>query len=296
LSRSVDRRGTARHSCRVLEIDPLRDGVTPAPAATVVVVRDASGGPEVLLVQRHRATAFMGGAFVFPGGRVEASDGDPTLVARVGGLDTASAEARLAEPGLGATASALFVAAIRETLEEAGVLLTAAARNDAAEVRAALNGGASFGALAAERGLSFDAARLVPLSRWVTPAVERKRFDARFFLAKVDPNEVASHDAHETIASRWAHAGDAVRSHLAGEIDLPPPTLRTLELLSDFGSADAMLATARAATPPLVRPVFHDLSGAWILALPGDAEHPEKSPVIAGTTRFVCRDARWYSI
>src|SRR5439155_8037836 len=77
----------------VLEIDPLRDGVTPAPAATVIVVRDASGGPEVLLVQRHRATAFMGGAFVFPGGRVEASDGDDALVARVSGLDAATASA-----------------------------------------------------------------------------------------------------------------------------------------------------------------------------------------------------------
>lgn len=278
----------------MLDIDPLRDGVTPAPAATVVVVRDAERGPEVLLVQRHRATAFMGGAFVFPGGRVEAGDAEEALIARVEGLDVAQGEARLGEPGLGATACALFVAAIRETLEEAGVLLSHRPA-DAASVRAALARGAAFGALAAEQDLTFDAARLVPLSRWVTPAVERKRFDARFFLARVARDEVASHDAHETVASRWMRPADAVASHVAAEIDLPPPTLRTLELLSAHASADEMLAAARSATPPLVRPVFRDLSGTWVLALPGDAEHPEKTAAIGGTTRFVCRDARWYS-
>lgn len=278
----------------MLDIDPLRDGVTPAAAATVVVVREGPSGPEVLLVQRHRATAFMGGAFVFPGGRVEPSDGDEALVARVDGLDVARAEAGLGEPGLGPLACALFVAAIRETLEEAGVLLSAAPA-DAPALRAALAGGSTFGALVMERGLRLAADRLVPLARWVTPAVERKRFDARFFLAKVAASEVASHDAHETVASRWMRPADAVAAHLAAEIDLPPPTLRTMELLSVHASADAILDAARATTPPFVRPVFRDLAGSWILALPGDVEHPEKSVVIGGTTRFVSRDARWYS-
>lgn len=280
----------------MLEIDPLRDGVVPAAAATVVLVRDSASGPEVLLVQRNRKVAFMGGAYVFPGGRLEASDGDPALLSRVIGRDTASAERDLNEPGLGDIARALFVAGIRETLEEAGVLLSASARVDTVEVRAALAAGGTFAALAAEHGLTFDATRLVPLSRWVTPAVERKRFDARFFLAKVDANESASHDASETVALRWARPADAVASHLAAEIDLPPPTLRTLELLSPFTSADVILESVRGTAPPLVRPVFRDLAGQWILALPGDPEHPETTKVIEGTTRFVSRDARWYSI
>lgn len=278
-----------------LDIDPLREGVPPAAAATVVVVREGATGPEVLLVQRHRATAFMGGAFVFPGGRVEASDADAALAARVAGLDVASAEARLGEPGLGAQAQAIWVAAIRETLEEAGVLLASEGRERAAAARAALAAGRSFVEIAAESDLRFDAGRLVPLSRWVTPAVERKRFDARFFVTKVDAGEIASHDARETVASRWMRPADAVASHLRAEIDLPPPTLRTLELLSELPSADAIVASARAAAPPLVRPVFRDLAGQWILALPGDPEHPEGAPVLVGTTRFVCRDARWYS-
>jgi 8-oxo-dGTP pyrophosphatase MutT (NUDIX family) len=276
----------------MLDIDPLRDGVTPAPAATVVLVRDAANGAEVLLVQRNRATAFMGGAFVFPGGRVDPGDSDAGLLVSVLGLD--DAEARLGETGLGDTARALFVAAIRETIEEAGVLLANASADAARAMREAMKS-TTFATEVMARRLTLDATRLVPLSRWVTPAVERKRFDARFFLARAHASEIATHDAHETVASRWFRPADAIASHLAGEIDLPPPTLRTLEGLAEHASADAMLDDARARTPPLVRPVFRDLSGTWILALPGDAEHPEKTPIIHGTTRFICRDARWYS-
>jgi 8-oxo-dGTP pyrophosphatase MutT (NUDIX family) len=275
----------------MLDIDPLRDGVTPAPAATVVLVRDSAAGPEVLLVQRHRATAFMGGAYVFPGGRVDPADSDRALLDHVAGLG--EAERRLGEPGLGTVADALFVAAIRETLEEAGVLL-GGPRAAAAPMRAAL-GAASFLEATQRHGASLDASRLVPLSRWVTPAVEKKRFDARFFVARVSEGEIASHDAHETVASRWFRPSDAVAQHLAGAIDLPPPTLRTLEGFSEAPDADTILAAARSRTPPLVRPVFRDLAGQWILALPGDPEHPERAAVLEGTTRFVCRDARWYS-
>jgi 8-oxo-dGTP pyrophosphatase MutT (NUDIX family) len=276
----------------VLDIDPLRDGPTPAAAATVVLVREGEIGPEVLLVQRNRATAFMGGAFVFPGGRVDPGDSSRALLAIVDGLDEASA--RLTEPDLGDGAAALFVAAIRETLEEAGILL-GELEGDLAALRAAMAGGRAFGEAAVEAGARLDARRLTPFARWVTPAVERKRFDTRFFVALVDRAEVATHDAHETVASLWISPTAAVEKHLAGAIDLPPPTLRTLELFSPHASARAIVESARREPPPLVRPVFRDLAGSWILALPGDPEHPEKGPVLAGTTRFVCRDARWYS-
>ncbi len=276
----------------MLEIDPLRDGPTPAAAATVVLVRDAAAGPEVLLVQRHRATAFMGGAFVFPGGRVDPADSSSAVLARTLGLE--AVEERLGEPGLGPMASALFVAAIRETLEEAGILLGGAeAGTDA--MRSALILGRSFEDAVADARATLDAGRLFPFARWVTPAVERKRFDARFFVAVVGETDVATHDAHETVASIWVTPEAAVAKHLAGAIDLPPPTLRTLELFSGQASASALVEVARSTPLPLVRPVFRDLDGSWVLALPGDPEHPEKTAVIGGTTRFVCRDARWYS-
>ncbi|MBN8615331.1 MAG: NUDIX hydrolase [Deltaproteobacteria bacterium] len=285
----------------MLDIDPLRDGPTPLPASTVILLRDGDSGLEVLLVQRHKATAFMGGAYVFPGGKLDpldASDGvrshlrsadDDTMLAALGPTETIDAT----------TARALFVAAARETFEESGVLLGTTPRN-AAEIaaqRARLNAGTPFSDVLAalEAHLALD--RLVPASRWVTPAVERKRFDARFFLCAVSraDSDRASIEEHETVASRWLTPEEAVALHHAATIDLPPPTLRTLELLSPHATAGEALEATRQRPPPLVRPAFHAPDTGWVLALPGDPLHPEPSPVLGGTTRFVCRDGRWFS-
>ena len=186
------------------------------------------------------------------------------------------------------------MAAIRETLEEAGVLL-GSGDGDIGEMRAAMAGGRSFTEAVTHANARLDASRLFPFARWVTPTVERKRFDTRFFVAQVLATDIASHDAHETVASMWVSPSAGVAKHLEGAIDLPPPTLRTLETFSGHPTARAILTAATAAPLPLVRPVFRDLAGAWILALPGDPEHPDKVPVLPGTTRFVCREARWYS-
>ncbi len=281
----------------MLDIDPLRDGPTPLPAATVVLLRDAPRGMEVLLVQRHRATAFMGGAHVFPGGKLDPADASVELAP--GADDTALLRALGPSETIdGATARALHVAAARETFEEAGVLLGAhPAGASLAEARVRLNAGEPLASVLGTVGARLDLGRLVPLSRWVTPAVERKRFDARFFLAALEPAEAdaACSEAHETVSWLWATPKDAVEQHLAASIDLPPPTLRTLELLQDARSSAEALARARATPPPLVRPVFLAPDSGWVLALPGDADHPEPSRVLAGSTRFVCRDGRWFS-
>lgn len=285
----------------MLDIDPLRDGPIPLPAATVVLLRDGDRGLEVLLVQRHRATAFMGGAFVFPGGKLDPADADASVLAR---CDSQTDQALLDALGPtesvdATTARALHVAAARETFEEAGVLLGACGRapSDVAAARARLNARAPFSDVLEDLDARLELRRLVPLSRWVTPAVERKRFDARFFLCELShqESEAASVEERETVASRWLAPREAVALHLAAVIDLPPPTLRTLELLVDHTSAAGAIAAARASTPPLVRPVFHAPDSGWILALPGDPLHPETEPVLAGSTRFVCRDARWFS-
>lgn len=285
----------------MLDIDPLRDGPTPLPASTVILLRDGERGLEVLLVQRHKATAFMGGAYVFPGGKLDPLDASEAVHAHARSVDDATLLATLGPTEtLDVTAArALFVAAARETFEEAGILLGAAPKN-AAEIaaqRVRLNAGAGFADVLGALEAHVDLGRLVPLSRWVTPAVERKRFDARFFLCAVSraDSERASIEEHETIASRWLTPTDAVGLHQAATIDLPPPTLRTLELLSLHPSAAAAIAAARATTPPLVRPVFHAPDDGWVLALPGDPLHPEAAAVLGGTTRFVCREGRWFS-
>jgi 8-oxo-dGTP pyrophosphatase MutT (NUDIX family) len=171
----------------------------PRPAATVVLLRDAQQALEVFLVRRAKGSSFMGGAYVFPGGKLDDADSDPALLARVRGVDAADAGAALGEVDA-PHALPLFVAAIRETFEEAGVLFGEGAHEGA---RKRLAAGERLTALAAELGWTLDASPLVPYARWVTPAVEPKRFDARFFLAIAPDRGDWAHDASETIASAW---------------------------------------------------------------------------------------------
>lgn len=286
----------------MLDIDPLREGVPPRPAATVILLRDRPLGNdesslEVFLVRRTKSAAFMGGAYVFPGGKVDPSDSDPALVARLSELTPEAARRALAEDVEPEAALAFFVAAIRETFEESGVLFAEhAALFDLKSARARLASGTSFGALVHELELSLEPQRLVPFARWVTPSVEQRRFDARFFVAIAPSDMSATHDEAETITSCWKTPRDAIAEHTEKTIDLPPPTLRTLEELSSHERASEVLALARSRRPPCVCPVFRDLGdGGWILALPGDPEHPERDACVPGPTRFTLRDGRFVS-
>ncbi|UJR79251.1 NUDIX hydrolase [Sandaracinus amylolyticus] len=281
----------------MLDIDPLREGPPPRAAATVILLRDAPDGLEVFLVRRTKGAAFMGGAYVFPGGKLDDADRAPALLARVSGLDGESAARTLDEQIDPDLALSLFVAAMRETFEESGVLLATSPRAiDLPEARARIASGVAFGALCEDLDLALDASAMVPFARWVTPVVEQRRFDARFFLAIAPPDHDARHDDAETITSTWLTPRAAIDAHLAARIDLPPPTLRTLEELATHRDATSALAAARARKPPLVRPVFRDLGdGTWILALPGDPEHPEAHASLPGPTRFTLRDGRFVS-
>lgn len=286
----------------MLEIDPLREGVPPRAAATVILLRDraslgGSSAVEVFLVRRTRGAAFMGGAHVFPGGKVDPGDAEPGLIAQCADFRAELAQTKLAEDLEPNEAAALFIAAIRETFEESGVLFAAEADHvDMGRARARLRDGTSFGVLVRELGLALEPSRLVPFARWVTPAVERRRFDARFFVAIAPDDVAAHHDEEETITSCWKTPHEAILDHAEQRIDLPPPTLRTLEELAIFERASDILAYASKRTPPLVRPVFRDLAdGTWILALPGDPEHPEPSACVPGPTRFTLRDGRFVS-
>lgn len=278
----------------MLDIDPQRDGTIPLPAATVILLRDGARGVEIFMVQRHRKLQFMGGATVFPGGKLDASDAESGLLSRTDlGIDDAARQ--LDEPS-SPEALALFVAAIRETFEESGVLLGKSDRAlDLDALRVASSAPNTFGPMVHAEGIRLQASRMVPLSRWVTPIVEKRRFDARFFLAKVDPDTRAAHDHAESIAGAWLMAEEAIERHGRAEIDLPPPTLRTLELLLPFARADDAIADARNTKPQIVPPVFCVPDGEWVLALPGDPLHPDPGPVIGGPTRFTAKDARWFS-
>jgi 8-oxo-dGTP pyrophosphatase MutT (NUDIX family) len=297
----------------MLEIDPHRPPSPPRDAATVALLRDrpsriarhndsapeatATGpsGIEVFLVRRHRRSGFMADAHVFPGGKLDATDADPALRARLRGRSPDDAAAVLGESDAD-RALALFVAAIRETFEESGVLLADIPKPPRLdEARRALASGVAFREVLDTLDVHLRLDLLVPQARWVTPAVEPRRFDTRFFIARAPAAQRASHDPRETTDALWLAPADAIARNASGELRLPPPTLRTLEWLARWPDVDAALAAAGSRPPPYVDPVFFEVDGVAALALPGDPQHPTRTPALEGPSRIVLDGGRWWS-
>jgi 8-oxo-dGTP pyrophosphatase MutT (NUDIX family) len=288
---------------------PVTVPSNPRPAATVVVLRDGPAGPEAFMVRRHENSPFMGGAHVFPGGRVDPSDHDATSD-WCDGIDRAEAAAsRVSDEASGARAEsvAYHVAAARELFEEVGVLL---ARDRDGEF-VALGGGAEHARFLAARHeihdgrlrlhtlvereklrLALDALEL--FAHWVTPPIDTRQFDTRFFIARVPPRQVAAHDDTETTHSAWIRPADAIAQAAAGVIVLPPPTWTTLRELEPFSTVDEAIAWARRRRIVRRMPLAFEAGGRRLLVLPGDPEHPDPAgdepPV---ETRFVLVDKRW---
>jgi 8-oxo-dGTP pyrophosphatase MutT (NUDIX family) len=164
------------------------EATTPRQAASVILLRGGSDALEILLVKRNPEARFMGGAWVFPGGAVDATEGHDDAAHRVAGL--------------------------RELEEEASVSLD-------------------------------DPAGLVAFSRWITPAEVKIRFDTWFYLAPAPGDAQPEPDGEETVDARWYSPADALAAHEAGEILLVFPTIKHLEQLGAFPTADALLEHAR---------------------------------------------------
>lgn len=275
---------TATDSTRV--VAPLRD------AATVILLRPREpGGFEVFLVKRNRAIAFMGGAHVFPGGKVDPGDANASLVTGDAWHGMGDARLALGEPSLPEdTARSFYICALRETLEESGILL---GRSSGHAGRPAEN--EPFAEFIRRSACELDPRRLVPWARWVTPEIETRRYDTRFFLARAEAHDEGAHDAHETVEHAWRTPAEALARNDAGSISLAPPTRRNLELLAEFGSVEAAFGAAARATPKRIQPHFLLDEGTPVLTLPGDPEHPERERVLPGPTRFELRDGRWWA-
>src|SRR5712691_43487 len=209
----------------------------PRPAATVVVLRDGSAGPEAFMVRRHEGTAFMGGAHVFPGGRVDAADHEGNSE-WCDGIPQAEAQLNTLS---GAEAVAYHVAAARELFEEAGVLLardtsgafvSLAGADDHARFTHARDevhdGKATLRAVVEREQLRLALDALILFAHWVTPPIDTRQFDTRFFMTRVPPHQTPAHDDSETTHSLWARPADAIAQAERDEIVLPPPTWSTL--------------------------------------------------------------------
>ena len=269
------------------------------PAATVVLLRDAPSGLEVFLMQRHSRSDVLGGAHVFPGGKVDAADAELDMALHLD-QPLALLQAGLNEVDISArTAGAVYVAAMREVFEESGVRFAQAAGDqavDCARAAALLREGQGFNAVLKQLALRLQASRLVPWTRWITPtspSVTNKRFDTRFFVSSVPAGQVAVHDDIETTDSAWLSPHTALVQYWAGQIELAPPQIMSLVQLSRHASVGSVLLEARSRLPPLIQPEPFDEAGGRVICYPGDARHSVRNLAMPGPTRLYFRNRRF---
>lgn len=229
--------------------------MTPRPASTLILTRDTSSGLEVFLMQRTHQAVFMPGVFVFPGGAVDALDASDTMAALCNGVDDAEVSRML---GLERGGLAYVIAAIRESFEEAGLLLAndpggnyvEIAQPEDVEFYAGLRHRLNTGQLTLAdvfqaRGLSAAVEKLAFFSHWITPVGPPRRYDTRFFVAAAPERQTAVPDGEEAVDHVWIAPAEALERGRRGEFPLSSPTIRTLRELSDFETTDALINHAR---------------------------------------------------
>ncbi len=240
--------------------------VATRPAATIMLLRNSPTGMETLMLRRTRQSGFVPGAWVFAGGRVDAGDGEDDAAARMEGLTGAAATERLqlesvSEP----PAIAYYVAALREAFEETGILVAERADGSAVpsavedpevgQVRDRLLGDEiDFGETLDLLEAHIDATRIEYVAHWITPVQEPRRYDTRFFAAKVDAAREFALSPSEMSEGRWLTPEEALELHAAGDLPMVFPTIRTLEDFCGFATVDDALEAFGAKPVPTILP------------------------------------------
>ncbi|MEA3028807.1 MAG: hypothetical protein QOG13_132 [Sphingomonadales bacterium] len=239
----------------------MSDLPEPIPAATLVLMRERTGGPpELLVTERTGTMAFAAGALVFPGGRIDADD---QRTADLLGGDAAR------------------VAAIRETIEETGLAPGLAPAPSAATLQALREGLADeepFASLLAAYGLALEPDALTPFARWCPNFRETRRFDTLFFLAEAPaggPEPQVS--AHEAVRAFWASAAEILAELDAGRAHAIFPTRRNLERLARFGSIAEARADAARHPVSTITPWVEQRGGAPHICIPEGIGYPVTS-------------------
>ncbi|HEY5438712.1 MAG TPA: hypothetical protein VIJ99_07415 [Acidimicrobiales bacterium] len=255
--------------------------LSPRPAATVITLRDAPEGYEILMLRRNLNSDFVGGAYVFPGGAVDAADADASGERLALGLSEAAASRRLGLPQGGL---AYYIACLRELFEEAGLLLACdregtpvhfgdeeSVRRMARSRREVNDGSLGFVAMMEREELLLDLRGLQYVAHWITPVGPPRRFDTRFFVALAPEGQVATHDAGETVADQWIRPKVALDARRRGELDMIFPTVRNLEAIADFTTSAQVLDFARSLTTiPCIEPRMVTTNGVVSILMPGD--------------------------
>lgn len=240
------------------------------PAATLVLIRDGDGGLEVLMAARNDAAGFAAGAFVFPGGTIDASD-----AALAGGGDAAAA-AR--------------IAAIRETWEECGVLLARGANAGkvvgAAEIELLrVRRDKSFAPLIADCALEIAVDLLVPFAHWITPRGRPKRYDTMFFLAPFESDQIPRCDGHEAVETRWVRPADMIDRAASGAAKVVFATQMNLLKLARAANVAAAMQAARVDRIVTVVPEVVETARGTVFRIPLEAGYGVSEVPAAGIPR-----------
>lgn len=275
----------------------------PIQLASTVILVDDRPDLQTLLLRRSTRSDFVGGMMVFPGGGLDAEDGEPGALGLCDDLAPETADRRL---GVESGGLAYWVASIRESFEEAGVLLVRG-RNGAAPPdlsdpaserrfdahRSAVDGGERpFCEVIEAEDLALDVGNIFYVGRWITPVGPPRRYDTRFFVAALPEGQTPLHDNREAVHSEWARPAEALERFASGDYLMLPPTVAALEALAGFGSRDELLAVAAGqqdgpdrqahiAHPPGSKGTkgMGGPTGGWKVLFPGDPGYEDAGPV-----------------
>ncbi|MER5439249.1 NUDIX hydrolase [Streptomyces sp. NPDC002790] len=262
---------------------------TPRRAATVMLLRnieDTAGakGVEVHMLRRRTSMKFAAGAYAYPGGGVDPRDDDRLV--RWAGPTRAQWAERLGVPEL--EAQAIVCAAVRETFEEAGVLLAGPTPDTVvddttgerwqADRQALIDRDLSFAGFLENRGLVLRSDLLGAWARWITPEFEPRRYDTWFFAAALPAGQRTSDDSSEADRTVWITPGRAAAEYDRGELTMMPPTIATLRTLEAYGEVRDALAGAagRDLTPVLAQARMEE--NELVLSWPGHDEFTKHIP------------------
>lgn len=219
-------------------LHPQREPAVPRPAATVLLLRDGPEGVEVLMTRRSATASFAPGAYVFPGGGIDAADAQAHDIAA---RRPTQVDERLTQA----------IAAIRESFEELGVLL--ARHRDGRPAGpgdiAALDRHAPFADQCRERGLVLAADQVFVLAHWITDRDLPRRFDVPFLAARMPQGQAPVADEAEQFEPVWVRPADALARHKGGGFPMIFPTIRTLERLEQFNFTDEVLQACAGEQP-----------------------------------------------
>jgi len=293
----------------------------PKKATTVILLRESKPeGFEVFLLKRHEQSSFMGGNFVYPGGRVDREDGSVEICAQCAHVTPEQASQILGETISPDESLAHWVAGIRELFEEAGILFAYDEAGNLIQFKSPAEQEKfnqyrdlmhkrkmNICQLAQEEKILFALDQLHYYAHWITPEARSQRFDTRFFLARYPEGQEASHDQKETTVGVWLTPQKALEENVQGNIALAAPTLKTLEDLSRFKRVDEVYDSLKSREIRSILPVLTKIMDQTLIIFPWDPEYeifqkgevPEKldhgrpSRPEDNTTRLILRKGCW---